>query len=711
MRRSRSFAFTLIELLTVMAISAILLGIIVAPIFQSFNLTRAAQAFADAQDKARLLSERIAREIGNASSVRDTSFLVPVVVNGKTQFLPASGMTFALPGPDAKTNPNWTPVEVTIPYTKIDLIKAAEGDPSNKINGAYVNPVTGKGDPTMSSSKGQVNLPLAPGSILVRYFIALRDPFSKYNAPYDGILMAQTGTRDNLYVLYRAEVPMRNADGSVNTGFFEVNNDGSVKFDDPRFMIPDGTQAKAARIQNWLSHSVVQTEVSRYDMIQPLYDKASRKVTYDGNIPRFIPLVQFRPTLVSDDPASGANALRAGEEAPGANRVAPDVFETRYGLWSNFVIRNYLPDYQVGQNYQTGRLTDVSDGFQIWDTVPPGNEPRRMLFKVGVYENGVANGSRFPFTDAALAANADDILMNIGPWLEQDYLRDLFTPYDFNSRQGRIVTSFSIEEVGDSSKAPLGRPNLPLVKTGDQVGVTSKGTGAVWGGDGYEINSAFNRAYNEFPDLQPSLQRFIDLRVTPNEDGTLPPLYPNHIANTVTGFPRAGIVPGSEVVYGPDQNRGENFGRLVRYVRVPANPGPNQYTINYVNLAEPPSYASLGIPASALSGFDPDIYDPNNFVSAVIQPRFKAGYIGLYSDPNNPLPDTVGFHVSYRFQFNSKQAQPAAGTAGTDTFTVDYDSRQLVGVLVTIRNYAQSNLPNAQTVTLKATATVRNLIR
>ena len=37
-------AFTLIELLTVIAITAVLLTIIVLPIFQSFNLTRAAQA-------------------------------------------------------------------------------------------------------------------------------------------------------------------------------------------------------------------------------------------------------------------------------------------------------------------------------------------------------------------------------------------------------------------------------------------------------------------------------------------------------------------------------------------------------------------------------------------------------------------------------------------------------------------------------------------
>ena len=73
-------------------------------------------------------------------------------------------------------------------------------------NGAFIDPVTGKEDPTLENPKGQVMLPVAPGSTLVRYWIGLRDPFSPYNNPYDGLLLARNGQRDNLYVLYRAEV-------------------------------------------------------------------------------------------------------------------------------------------------------------------------------------------------------------------------------------------------------------------------------------------------------------------------------------------------------------------------------------------------------------------------------------------------------------------------------------------------------------------------
>ncbi len=66
-------AFTIIELLVVVAVTAILLVLIVAPIFQSFNITRQAQTFATAQARARLLTEQIGEEVGNAAAVRDNT--------------------------------------------------------------------------------------------------------------------------------------------------------------------------------------------------------------------------------------------------------------------------------------------------------------------------------------------------------------------------------------------------------------------------------------------------------------------------------------------------------------------------------------------------------------------------------------------------------------------------------------------------------------
>ncbi len=289
------------------------------------------------------------------------------------------------------------------------------------------------------------------------------------------------------------------------------------------------------------------------------------------------------------------------------------------------------------------------------------------------------------------------------------------------------------------------RPNLPQVYlTSTPVSaLNDTGAGAVWSGPGYDINQAFNRSWSTYSYMQPNLQRFIDLRVTPNEDGTYGPLYPLNPGGTVTDFQlkqpdgsmldRCRIVPGSDVVTGPDQNPGPNYGHPVRYTRVTHIPGPNQYRINYVDQPEPREAGSGTVDGAAyqnafnltnadVAGFDVDAYDPTNFVSAVLQPRFKAGYIQLNSDPGLPLPDgyaggsgtvKVPFKVEYRFQFTgvlpSMDLQP--GATQSEVFSVDYDTRQLMQVLLTIRNYPQSNLPNPQTVTLKATAALRNMIR
>ena len=147
---NRKRGFTLIELITVMAITAILLTIIFVPVFQGFNLTRAAQAFANAQDRARTLIRNIEREVGNAAGVRD---------NTGTR----GAITVVTPGQ------NGTQVASTLHGLKLDILKPAEGDPSLRdASGAYLNPDTGKYDPTLQAPKGQVSLPSTSGITLIR---------------------------------------------------------------------------------------------------------------------------------------------------------------------------------------------------------------------------------------------------------------------------------------------------------------------------------------------------------------------------------------------------------------------------------------------------------------------------------------------------------------------------------------------------------------
>ena|SRR5947207_4923299 len=71
--RVRTLAFTLIEMLVVMAITTILLGLIFGPMVQSFNLTNRARVQVLAQDTARAAMETIQRDISNGVFVFDNT--------------------------------------------------------------------------------------------------------------------------------------------------------------------------------------------------------------------------------------------------------------------------------------------------------------------------------------------------------------------------------------------------------------------------------------------------------------------------------------------------------------------------------------------------------------------------------------------------------------------------------------------------------------
>ncbi len=745
MRRLSKSGFTLIELLTVMAISVVLLTIIVVPVFQTFNFTRSAQAFSDAQDRARIVADRIAREIGNAASVRNTQNVVATTLNGNPASVLANSLIVKVPKIGSQSNPNPTLIEVVLPYVKLDIVKPAEGDYSQS-PGQYKNPNNGFIDPTLLAPRGQPVLPVAPGSTVVRYFVGLRDPFNAYNNPYDGILMGRSGSRDNLFVLYRVEFQpyiYRAGTGSngdissrwrPNPTYFlsdPVTDTVITNFDDPRFFLWDNAYPnKKTIIQNWQTHAVIQTEINRYDMIQPVYDKFSHQVTYSGDAPLIVPLIQFRPSHMSNDPAMGQVASRQGEETNNGAAIGPDVYRTQYGLWTNQIARvwpqGWAPagsasgfnQYFVGRNDPSNGKSGAPPGYSVYFYDPSVSQTDynsgQECFDIFTYDYVSANSGLYPFTQAINAAN------NRSLWLENQNIRNLFVPFDMNTAKGALVTSFNISEVGDPSQSPpASNPqNLPSVLSSpDALSVYSPiqdpnrvlaGSTYVINGNFYDpafqtINELFNWVAINAPNITP--ERHIDLRVTPNGDGTASPLSP------VSGFAKCTIVPGSEVVYGPDQLPGPNQGNTVRYVRTTHNPGPNQYSINYTDQPEPADYALLGLSPSQLAGFKPGVYDGTNFCSALIQPRFKKGYIKLNSDPNYPIPFGQ-FQVSYRFQFNGSGANVPAGVNASDVFAVDYDTRQLISVQLTIRNYPQTtNIPNPQTATVKATASVRNVIR
>ena len=723
-KRNRLQAFTLMELLTVMAITAILMTIIAIPVIQSFNLTRSAQGFADAQHRARTLIRQIEAEIGNAASIRDNTG-------------PRGALAVNVPGNDG------TIERILVPYVKLDVVHPAEGDPSARVGSAYINPDTGKVDPTLAAPKGQPNLPATTGDTMTRYFIALRDPFRPYNNPYvtyrtttGGLWSRSTGGQDNLYVLYKAEVnpykwvnvlgvPTRvvNADFFVDQEWIASGTSARPLFDDPDFMNSNfagpaypttppgwsgsGAPSKDAMMRNWLRRATIITEISRYDMIMPIYDRGSNQVAFTGNVPQIAPLIRFQPNRISSEPAQAQMAVRTGEETDNAQKLGPDVYRTEYGAWANVSMRVWPSQWPTTWGPGTASAGGVRP---TWATTGPLLDVVENALGETVMLNGaveVFNISRYlDYKQRNLAYPFSNAVNSAGLLMGNNALN--FIPMVPDARTGQVMASFGIQEFGTDNGVPFENriPSTdPGVAPGIGTGISRAPndpffTGLSWLDPSIvTINDRFGVLWNNWPSLAPNLDRaqycarFVDLRIVPQmgPSATRGPLHP---ANNVG---RAYITPGSEVVVGPDQTPGPNYGQLVRYTRVTQRPvGPNQYLLNYVDQPEP-DWASLGF---AAANYDPFFYNNTNFLSAVLQPRFRAGYMEFNSRFGEPLPQG-NIYVTYRFQF----------TEPRDVVAVDYDSTELMEVVLTIRNYPQSTVPNPQMVTVRGSANVRNFIR
>ena len=746
MRRKRR-AFTLIELLTVIAITGILLGLIVVPVVQSFNLTRAAQGFANAQDRARTVISRIEREISNSAGVRDNS--------GQ------KGSLYAMLPDNAGVD---TPILMS--YVKLDIQAPAQGDPASRVGTAFIDPDTGKVDPTLETPKGQMLLPGVPGSKIVRYFIARRNPFEPYNNPWvqygrpgGGRWLPSVAGQDNLYVLMRAEVePYIYVDIAgvptrvVNTDFFiDLDRDGDpntqgILMDDPTFMDPLARNAlgggaalpypvlatydpadRDEMVNNWLAKASIVTEVSRYDMILPIFNKANNEVQFDGTKPVVVPLVRFQPTRLNSEAAEAQLAVRPNEETDNSEKIGPTTFLTQLGSWADAQMRIWPSVYNPATGplqASAGAVRPVWGGGSVIDMLPnavgdnaifgPGGE----LFNVDQYIRMRDAGMDYPFT------NSLNLALLTGSAVDRQEFMALVP----DTTRGMIDAGFPIQEWGVDAGVPYEArvPSNQTTDPGVEIGATvtpadaSFQAGAAW--HTYSgVNERFARLWHQWDSLWPNVslaparddaangcKRFIDLRTMaqagPSAEQS--PLSPGLLA-------RASIVPGSEVVYGPDQNPGPNYGQIIRYSRVPnidsVPVGPNQYKINYTDRLEPDWNAIYQFPAP---NYDKANYNATDFLSSVLQARYRAGYMELNSRYGEPIPgdDAIlpagpkpngNIYVTYRFQF----------TEPNDVISVDYGSTELMEVVLTIRNYPQTNIPNPQMVTVRGTAAVRNKMR
>ncbi len=516
-------AFTLVELLVVMAITAVMLGLLLGPMLQSFNFTRRVQRVAQAQDVARDLMETIAREIADAAYVFDNSR----VQNPLTTSNPVNDATLQFTLVDQRG----TPVTFYLPYTKIDFVLPERAttngtgitDPTDGSD--YVPPDRRVGKPPL--------LPVLAGRTVVRYFIARRDPSRPYSNRNEQLLA--TAAADNPYILWRAQFVLyeRNGNGQYvpNTRLFKLDDNGQPIIDEPWFFYDTSTAPNGkSYMQNWLEVSRPVTEVEDIDLLNVRYDQRT------GQIVQVTPLIQFLPGLVTDDPAVPTSLSDAANEMPNA---IPTAYMTKKGGWSSpFVVTVYRNGFSTV--YMTGNVNDqlmvargASDAFRFNITA------YQLMESAGCYDEGT--------WDAGVCSNLPDPwIQGSGSWERNPNSLNApypYLPFNIDPRSGTI--SFAIPAV--AVFRPGERPVFEYLARNTQVDES---------GRRYLLLSE--------PDI--------------NNTASNNRQSPLKLLQTVS------IVPGSERIWGPDQTTPPGVEpRLVPYTRVPWNvtPGPNQYRINY----------------------------------------------------------------------------------------------------------------------------------
>ncbi len=325
--------FTLVELLVVIAITSVLVTLLMAPLQRSMEYTQRAQVAVAAQDASRTVLEQVTREVQEAIFVYDnsqTKLRIPVRdQNGNSVYfdIPYARLDLVPPRVLMHCNNPSHPPETPRDYSPYDVNgyrlawRACPVDGSQDVEARPVSPVEAD-------------------SMIVRYFIGLRDPSQPYSNSNENIL-ALGGEPDNTFVLYRAEIPLK---AEITRNLF----DGPNGKDRPDFFYDTNTAPNGQPFwQNWRDIAKVVGPVKDVDLIRLDVDEAT------GNVVGVIPSMKFVPNHVLNDPLSPVDTGRVASGEPGS---PPTVYRASFGGWSpDFQVRLYRND--MNKVYYTGRTS------------------------------------------------------------------------------------------------------------------------------------------------------------------------------------------------------------------------------------------------------------------------------------------------------------------------------------------------------------------
>jgi len=692
-------AFTLIELLVVMAITAILLGLIFGPLIQSFNLTNRARVQALTQDTARRATEIAMRDVSNGVFVFD---------NAQE---PINLWVYDQPGINGNV------VALPVPYALLDIVPPARiQDQSATLAPQDTDPTTG-----LALKRGNLALPVAPGRVITRYFLGLRDntmvsagkPAKPYFNFFNNLRSGGSLTNHNPVIFYRAVVSPYLPDGRVDERFFAKDvTTGAPVIYDPNFFYdtavpPSGlpsipgfsgnAQGYGPRWQNWKAIARAMVPTDRADEVVQVLDDQGNPSYFTANgvtYPRLNPMVRFQPTYVGNDAGTPSSI---SDPSVGAINVPPSTYVEQYGHWT-VPYRLYVYRKNLDANpmdlffWQNGGILTDPVMAQTWDIPTATMQSQNPAF---LEPNQTPRNLGIPAQQPILLdpATGYQIDPSTGSSLFGSVPLVLFTA---DPRRGLINCAFPDSVMLHGPKGPVNTPDGPQYYPPTPSQWANDGdvpNGSLTMPDVAEINSRYTTMVQKHGNDTSNVIRYIRLATPPSNAGNSP----------LNVLPNATIVPGSIVVKGPDQRPGLNHGREVVYTQIPSDRPVQEIGLNEFR---------LGRPENAVNHVDPDpVYQ--DMLNAVEDPRViifdsRVGNPGDVPGDVNALPtkladnatNAVPITVTYQFQTN---------LSGW-TVKADYLTRQLMTMSMGVRLY-EFNSGQPQSVTLTQKIRVRNLQR
>lgn len=317
--------FTLIEILVVLALTLMVMGLIFGPLIKTFQITRRAETIIRVQDNARMALSQITGDLSNAMYVYDNTrdpIYFPVL------------------------NSLGNRVDVPVLYAKVDLVLPKMRGYCPK-NTAHTPGGIQRGEeaaPTCPVDGEILELkpvePLIPDTVIVRYFLGLKDPTQDYYNAYN-YKLAEADTVDNTYVLYRAE--FNPFDSRLFPNPSQANFNANLS--DPNFFynnLPNGQPGGQTYAMAWRKISRPVVTLNDIDLITIEFDAS-------GN-PIVTPTVKFAPTAVYNDPLVPTTGAK---EQPEKGEAPPTMYKASYGHWVLPYKVTLDSDNQPGVVYET----------------------------------------------------------------------------------------------------------------------------------------------------------------------------------------------------------------------------------------------------------------------------------------------------------------------------------------------------------------------